>query len=408
MDNGESYPPEGGQQQSEERKGIIDRANNAVSNARQLRARVETIKNASKNIQRLRTAATVVRTGALAANPWFWVVVVVVIIILLLVIIIAGGGDMDSNYEEYYGALPSPAPVPGDETTPPSENPIPGLTLEKTGPSSVENGTDIIYTITTTYNGTSDVTIYDKIPENTQFLSATGTTVVDNTNGIVSWKLNDNSPVQSSEAIATDVFRFTLTVRPTQDDIIVENSLYATAPGGTTGPAPETSDFEILMAGQGRNIHVLGNEDNFVNTTVENIIKNFPGGRTTYEPYLRDIYRISVERNINPAIVLTIWGVEQSFGINGREFGCKPFDTGFATQVNCSTNTLDHWMNRFEEIKASGTFPVPYTIHETCTYTDPFIYAYEAYTPVCSMNDSNDSARKNFVDIYKQTLYGVQ
>lgn len=192
MDNGENNQP----QQREERKGIIDRANSAVSNARQLRARAESIKNASKNIRRLRTAATVVRTGALAANPWFWVVVVVAIVILLLILIITSDVDMESDYE-YYGALPSPAPVPGDGSTPPTTNPLPGLSLHINQPSPVSNGQEIPLTLDVSYSGSQDVEVLASIPQNTDYVRSDGS--YDPSNRLVRWRLSSSTPTESSQ-----------------------------------------------------------------------------------------------------------------------------------------------------------------------------------------------------------------
>ena len=181
--------------------------------------------------------------------------------------------------------------------------------------------------------------------------------------------------------------------------------------GGTPGipPDPGASTFAELMTGQGRNTGILGDENSFVTKTIDTVARRAGTTNTNlYDPYLRDIYRLSVERNVNPLIVLTIWGVEQSFAINGREFGCKPFDNGFDEQVRCSRKTLDDWMADFEAKQASGILPVPNIYDPSCTYTDNFIYAYEMYTPVCWLNDGNSPARENFVIIFKEFLYGRQ
>lgn len=346
--------------------------------------------------------------GATAGAPVLVIAGIIILLILLAVFIIYLFIYLSDNPDDgyNYGVTPPQQGTPIDGTPP--ANPIPGLSLEKSAGGSVNNGEEITYTITAIYGGNLDVTIWDNIPKNTQYLSASGEKNVDNAAGTISWRLGANTPTRSNEAEGKDIYTFTLTVKPTADNIMVENQAYATAPGGTTGPAPETNDFEKLMEGQGRNTQVLGDETSFVEKALSNISRRLPGGRSVYESYLHDIYKMSTSHNVNPAIVLTIWGVEQSFAINGREFGCKPFDTGFAMQVDCSATTLDTWMTKFDETKASGTFPVPLTFDQTCNYTDPFIYAYEAYTPVCTMYDSNDESRTNFVIIYKEILYGVQ
>ncbi len=206
MDNGEN--PLQRPQQSDERKGIIDRANNAVSNARRLRARAQSIKNASRNIRRLRTAMTVVRTGAMAANPWFWVILIIVIIILLLIFILLGD---DADYDSYFTTQPTPSPVSGDGT--PSN-----VTLQKSGPEAIGNGENITYTINVSYSGTGNVMVYDPIPANTEFVSASGnyTAEKDSSGKVtrVKWSLNDNltivgPTVPPAQTTQIDVTKYT-------------------------------------------------------------------------------------------------------------------------------------------------------------------------------------------------------
>lgn len=187
------------------------------------------------------------------------------------------------------------------------------------------------------------------------------------------------------------------------------------APPGENFPPPDLSsnNFKVLMAGQGRNTMILGDEDEFVETIFANAGRRFAGGggRAVYEPYVRELYKVSVANGINPVIVLSIWGVEQSLGIvDGYEFGCLREDMrGFGKQVQCSTNTLNRWMNDFDAKKAQGIFPVPFAPgwgRPGCVYEDPFVYAYEAYTPVCTLDDGNDGARTNFVIYFKEFIQG--
>ena len=224
----------------------------------------------------------------------------------------------------------------------------------------------------------------------------------------IGWRLNDQTAARS----------MTFELEPAVANQYLEIQAEANIVGGTTPPGggtpgippdPGASTFAELMTGQGRNTGILGDENSFVTKTIDTVARRAGTTNTNlYDPYLRDIYRLSVERNVNPLIVLTIWGVEQSFAINGREFGCKPFDNGFDEQVRCSRKTLDDWMADFEAKQASGILPVPNIYDPSCTYTDNFIYAYEMYTPVCWLNDGNSPARENFVIIFKEFLYGRQ
>lgn len=185
--------------------------------------------------------------------------------------------------------------------------------------------------------------------------------------------------------------------------------------GGSTPSNPNAADFESLMTGQGRNTTVLGDENSFVQAVIKNggnRLKNVPD----LETHLHTIYKTALQYNVNPLIVATIWGIESSFSTTiPLAFGCDPnyhkYD-GFDNQLVCSVRgTLDFWLRDFEEKKAKGIFPVPYVATDTntqetktCYYSDAFLYSYEAYTPVCTMNDDNAQARDNFVIIYKELL----
>lgn len=195
------------QTERQEKKGLIDRANNAVDSARRIRARAN---SARKNIRRIRTVATVARTGALMANPWFWIVLGIIIFILLILIIIMGD-ESSNNYERISldQVAPSPAIQPDDTQR---------ITLNKSAPTQVENGQNIMYTLNVTYSGDGNVMIYDPIPSGTEFVSASGNYTPDeNSIGKVTrvrWSLNDNLstvgpvlPPPTTESI--DVLKYT-------------------------------------------------------------------------------------------------------------------------------------------------------------------------------------------------------
>jgi hypothetical protein len=364
-----------------------------------------------QNLARLSRAVRVARVAALATSPVFWIVVGIIILLVFFLFMMSRSSMNSQSLLEDTMSSPEPTPPPtGGENPVTPPNPIPNLTLEKSAGSQINNGEEILYTITVRYGGDLDVTIYDEIPANTEYANASGEKNVDNTTGVVSWRLGANTPSRTNESEATDVYTFTLTVRPTKDDVTVENVAYATAPGGTTGPAPETNDFDTLMAGQGRNTQVLGDENSFVNTVYTNLNNDGrldDGDQAKYEDAFRKIYRKATTHNINPAIMIAIWGVESSITFNGTEFGCKPFGSGFDEQLRCGVeDALGRLMDQFDRIAAVDGIPVPYTNDATCSFVDSFLYAYEGYTPVCTMYDSNDHSRTNFVIYYKITLYG--
>jgi hypothetical protein len=414
----------GPEQNNRQRTSPVDRINSGVDTARKIRAGVQKARQAIKYTQRARKAIQVARVVTTAAsNPEVSVpaavIIIIIIIFLIVFITLMGGFSSENDNSQYPGAAPTPAPVPGGGTPPLAE--IPGLEkLDKSAGAAVNNGEDIIYTITAIYSGTDDVTVIDQIPKDTEYRDASGTKTVDNANSQVLWHLRDNTPSHTNEAQGEDVYTFTLKVHPLKDDITVVNQAFATAPGGaTSGPAPATTDFSKLMEGQGRNTNALGDENSFVTSVLNNIQYRFPSG-VDYQPFLQKIYQKSIGYNINPAIILTIWGVETTFAREpfyvGTQlvvpFGCFDGTSSFDDQLECSARTLNSLMNEFEAKKQAqgGRLPVDYNLGNEgqCPFWDPFLYAYEAYTPVCSMNDSNDEARGNFVIIYKDILYGKQ
>lgn len=299
---------------------------------------------------------------AIGMNPYvllgILIVFFVVLLILIIYFIITGGGSTEDEFR---------------------------INVTKTGPESVQNEEIIEYSIKVDMSGTADkVILTDRLPENTELAEAPAGA-----------ELKDANDTTTTDIKAARAVIWTIT--PSASG----------SAGGSNGTPPDLNagTFEDLVKGQGRNTAILGNEDEFVDAIFTNILSSRSiGNRAAYESNVRTLYKTAVAKNVNPLIPLVIWGVEASFEISGTEFGCKPFGSGFATQVQCSVDTLDHWMADFETKKSQGIFPVPYTIHNTCNFEDPFIYAYEAYTPVCSMNDSNDGARTNFVILFKEFL----
>lgn len=183
MDNGEN-------QQREEKKGVMDRANDLINSGRKLRSRAQQIQ---KTIRTVRTAATVIRSGAALLNPWVLLVIVIIIIILLIIIMLTSDGSRP-NYDDYYGAAPSPVPGTDPGTNP--TNPLPGLNLTLIGPSPVPNKTNLTFSINTSYSGSQDIEILASVPRNTRFVSATGN---HNLQGdLITWRLSANTPTETS------------------------------------------------------------------------------------------------------------------------------------------------------------------------------------------------------------------
>lgn len=262
---------------------------------------------------------------------------------------------------------------------------------EENGYCVVNNGDQIQYAITVTYTGqgVGAVQVKDDLPDQTECLSAPGSDSCNVATKTVTWNLTDLSP-NSPQVLS-------LTIKPLSNDVWLVNS--ATATNLTVGPTGGggNSNFEALMTGQGRNTSVLGaTEDAFISSLTTNLRGTNLAFLISQQSYLRQVYEAAVASHVNPASVLAIWGVEASFSLNGTEFGCKPFGSGFSAQLSCSVNTLNSWMSYFEQNNSGGSL----SITDSCTYADEFLYAYEKYTPVCALNDGNDSARTNYINFY--------
>lgn len=381
---------ESGQQEQNKKKRkylSTDRANNTLKR----------LYDDYQQLKRIQKVVSYVRKASALSNPY----VVVGIIFVILVLLVQAHTSI--------GRFKNSQSNGGNGTAPNSSNPVPGLTLTLSGPSQVNNGDSITYTLDISYEGTDAVTIIDPLPKNATFAQATGIHNQDpNADGQIVWDLTKNS---SSTVVGPKVYSFTIVLSPIQSDTTIQNVVFATS--STIQQTPQqnidASSFELLMAGQGRNTAILGDENNFTTVVLKNGVPGlYPA---TAEPYIRKIYEASVAKNVNPLIMLTIWGVEHSFIMSNQAylddaFSCPPRTYGgFDAELSCAANSLNNLMNTYDQLKAKGTYPVPLRGDKTCYYTDQFFYAYEAYTPVCITNDGNDAARTNFVTIYKK-LYG--
>lgn len=298
---------------------------------------------------------------------------------------------------------------------------IQGLTLNKTGPGSVQNGENITYTIKVSYSGTGEIVISDPIPANTTFVSAFPEKYK-NENNTISWNLKENPGINT----------FTLTLRPEKDDIEIKNKVTArlvgstntgtgtgegTGGGGAGGTElyPPLPEFVALMSNQGRKIDVLdvtpGDENSFTQKVIANGGTRLPlAGK---EERIKQIYRKALSFRVNPLIVLTTWGTEAFFSFNNLEFGCDPHDSiggirGFDLQLNCSAKTWNTHITFFENnISKYQDGRLPHTdpkTQKTCYYTDAFIYAAERYGPTCTAYDKNDHYHQSFTEKYKILL----
>ncbi len=133
---------------------------------------------------------------------------------IIIMFFFSGGSGSGLNHSP---TPVEPTPIAGAPTRPP----IQGFTLTLTGPTTVDNGQLIQYTISYEYDDVvavvplESITIYFDLPQNATYESASGAST--NSSGTVSWPL-ENPTNQTS---------ITLTLRPTKDDILFAVKAYA-------------------------------------------------------------------------------------------------------------------------------------------------------------------------------------
>ncbi len=196
------------QPEQKHQRGAVDRFNDSVNFARNFR-KLRNIRNISQTLQRVRSVATVTRAAPLVANPWFWIVVAIIIVILLLILMIIylkAGEDEDYFFNQQRD----------EQQQSGEENSRVKITIS--APTQINNGENLTYTLDVSYTGTGNVIIYDPIPANTEFVSASGNyTARKNSSGSVSeitWSLNDNKeiigpPVPPPQENKIDIAKYT-------------------------------------------------------------------------------------------------------------------------------------------------------------------------------------------------------
>lgn len=343
------------------------------------------------------TSGTAAAGGA-AIAPWVIAAILIVVGIILIYFFFFKSSS-SSNNDISTSQTPTSSTLPGGGAGQASK--IPGLILTLSGPTSINNGEDIEYTVSYTYDSSigkvpvGSIVLFDKIPDNAKFVKTDGVQATDSTSTLVTWSLEEPSNQRP----------FKIILHPAADDIYINNVVSArlaagagTGTGSATGDPPE---FLALVLGQGRNVGVLGDRATFISTIIANASGLPFAGKETY---LGQIYDAGVRYNVNPLIIASIWGTESGFDPTSTyPFGClNPSDAGFTENVTCSAGSLNQLMGTFESHNVGGSLEIPSSIGNTCIYTDAFVYAYEMYAPICHVNDHNDPARGNFTSFYKK------
>jgi len=148
---------------------------------------------------------------ALARTPIGLIVGLVILAIIVLLFI-------------FFGKFRDSPTVPQEEVpviaNPGGEPSVPGLTLSKTGDTQINFGENITYSISVSYSESTGgvsadkIVIVDKLPTNTQFVSATGMYV--QSGNTIEWPL----------IAGTSSYSFTLIVKPTIDNVEISNTVY--------------------------------------------------------------------------------------------------------------------------------------------------------------------------------------
>lgn len=274
------------------------------------------------------------------------------------------------------------------------------ITINKAGEKPIVGNFELInYTITITYTGigTADILVTDPLPANTKFVSATEGG--QNLGNSVVWELKSLAPNQPKQLV--------LTIEQTTADVWIVNQASAKITK-TNVPEGSQESYDAFFKGKGRNTTVLENEENFIRTLLENGKGyNF----SNKETQLREIYRYSIQRNINPMVSVAVWGAESLFGIEGTSiFGCidieaskragtRIFHKTFIGSMQCGIATLDNWMKVFEN---DGVRELDKAGGGKCVYDDPLAFAFEKYGPICTMYDQNEHFRKNMFIHYNR------
>jgi len=163
----------------------------------------------------VKTIRTVVNIARYIVNPTVvWIIVGVIVFIIIYMLFFGGSGSPFP----FGGRDPSPTPAPGSETIYP---PIPGLTIQISGPEVRENGETITYPITITYDESvgqippEEIIVFDILPANTELEGATPPYRING--NTVEWTLSD----------ILSISNLSITIRPTAENITISNKVSA-------------------------------------------------------------------------------------------------------------------------------------------------------------------------------------
>ncbi len=199
------------------------------------------------NAKNIAQAAT--RTGFLS-SPAGWIIILLIILFITALFFILKSSPVNLGRGDNTDTGVGPVAPGGGDGGSGNVPGVPGLTLNKTVPSN-EVGRDdsVTYTITAVYSGDLDVTIYDPVAQNADYVSSTPEGgQYDEVSRTRSWKLNEVTPLSTSGDTRTYVF--TITLRPDEalrdaPKVTIANRAFATAaenPGAGGTPTKENCE----------------------------------------------------------------------------------------------------------------------------------------------------------------------
>ncbi len=143
-------------------------------------------------------AATGAAAGAAAGAPVLLIVAIVVLVLLLIFLLGYG------IYLLFTSGSDQLAQKPPD---------LAQVTINKSGPATATNGTDIIYTLNVSYPGIADdILVKEPIPDNADFVSASGN--YQQNGNLITWSFKDNQTTSSSTTPSKTVNTETYTKPP--------------------------------------------------------------------------------------------------------------------------------------------------------------------------------------------------
>lgn len=272
---------------------------------------------------------------------FFWKnrqIIIGIAIALVLIIILLPGGLLNSSsfFPPFKQNIGLAAPVASSDQ----------IKITKTGPSQVENGANITYSIKVTYIGSGkvDLKVTDQIPKQTDFVEApagTSTPAGMNSSSKVEWDL--------IQIPANQIQELTLTVKPTSNDIFVTNpgasavitKTYSTPiAGGSGGSCPSAQQLAdnsknpqtCQYLNPGINIFDTSFSENQIQQYVSKYQPQSNRSLTDFEAKTRAIVAEAQSVELNPIIPLGYWYTESKFG---EGFGCPAVPNQFQNQLDC-------------------------------------------------------------------------